>query len=451
MRPILVSIAAACAWFLAATSAVQSAERLTLPAAVETALRDSPAILQSRAQADAADAMRREARARRLPMVQVREVALSTDAPADAFGLTLMQERFSFPEFTTGDPNDPDPVDNFATEFEATWPIFVGGRVMAGIDQAGQMAKAAEATHGHTSEAIALATASAYMDAVLAERAAELAKRARDTTARHVDQAQAFFDAGMMVESDLLQARVQLARMEENLVAAGHNARLARGGLFQLMGIAQDSDYELDRDVTAHEPAIANIDSALVGAFERRLDIRAVEAQVDAASSGVKRAKGEYFPEVALVGRYSLNDDKIFGSNGQSYMLTAVASWNVLTWGETSARVSGARARQVMASESQRAHRQAVEFEVRRAWQQVIESRARHEIATGAVAQAERALGIVEDRFEQGIVRVSDLLDAETLLDDARVRELQASFATQRAARTLSFVTGLPSVPEVVR
>jgi outer membrane protein TolC len=450
MRSTPVFLAAVLAWAVAATPAPRAAELLTLPAAVETALRASPTILESQARRDAAAAARGEARAMRLPHVQVREVAVHTDAPADAFGLTLMQERFSFPEFTSSDPNDPEAVDNFATEFESTWPIFVGGRVMAGIDQAGAVASAAESGLGHTREAVALATASAYMDAVLAERSAELARRARDTTARHVDQAQAFFDAGMMVESDLLLARIQLARMDEKLIAADNGTRLARARLFQWMGVEQDRDDTLDHNVGAVEPAIATLDSALSGARARRHDVQAAQAQVNAARAGIKRAKGEYLPEVALVGRYSLNDDVLFGSNGESYSLMAIARWNVLDWGQTRARVSGARASHVAAEQAQRAHLQAVEFETRRAWQQVAESRARHEVAAGAVTQAERALSIIEARFEQGVVRIADLLDAETYLDDARVRELNARFDLQRATRSLAFATGLPPVPEVM-
>jgi outer membrane protein TolC len=287
------------------------------------------------------------------------------------------------------------------------------------------------------------------MDAVLAERAAELARRARDTTARHVDQAQAFFDTGMMVESDLLQARVQLARMEEKLIAAENAVLLARAGLFRWMGVAQDRDYVLDRNVATGDPGVVQLDSALAGAFHRRLDVRAVQAETMAARSGVKQAKGEYFPEVALIGRYSLNDDQLFGSHGESYALMAVASWNVLDWGKTRARVGGARARQTAAEEAQRARVQAVEFEVRQAWHQMSEARARLEVASGAVAQATRALDIIEARFEQGVVRMADLLDAETQLDDARVRELNAGFDVQRAARSLAFATGLPPVPEV--
>jgi outer membrane protein TolC len=72
-------------------------------------------------------------------------------------------------------------------------------------------------------------------------------------------------------------------------------------------------------------------------------------------------------------------------------------------------------------------------------------------VARGAVAQAEKALSILEERFGQGVARITDLLDTETMLDEARVRELNAGFDLRRAARTLNFTIGLPPVPEVSR
>jgi outer membrane protein TolC len=77
------------------------------------------------------------------------------------------------------------------------------------------------------------------------------------------------------------------------------------------------------------------------------------------------------------------------------------------------------------------------------------EARARHRVSAGAVRAADRALSILEDRFEQGIARVTDLLDAETMADEAAVREVQARYDAQIAARKLRYVTGGPPIPEV--
>ena len=429
--------------------APRAAERLTLTQAIERALGHSPAILEAEARSRAAGAMKRAAQGMRGPSIQLREIALRTDSPADAFGLQLMQERFSFPDFVAGDPNDPTPINNFASEFEASWPLFLGGRVTYGIREADRMTRAAQGVHAHTRSAIALATATAYMDALLADRAAELARKARDTTARHVDQAQAFYDTGMIVESDLLQAKVQLARMEEKVIAAENGARLAQAGLARVMGVDQTSGFELDAELPAAPPVPAGLDAALAGAAERRADLRAAAAGVEAAAYGVQVARGEYLPEIAVVGKYALNDDQIFGAHGTSYSIMAVARWNVWNWGQTRAHVSASRFQHAAATQAERAQQQQVEFEVRAAWQNVGEATARLEVATQGAQQAERALSILDDRFQQGVTKVTDLLDAETMLDESRMRELNARFDVQRAIRTLNFAVGLPPIPEV--
>jgi outer membrane protein TolC len=58
-------------------------------------------------------------------------------------------------------------------------------------------------------------------------------------------------------------------------------------------------------------------------------------------------------------------------------------------------------------------------------------------------------MSILEDRFAQGVARITELLDAETLAHGARVREAQARFDVQRAVRTVRFAEGGDPVPEV--
>ncbi|MBD3161737.1 MAG: hypothetical protein GF328_06495, partial [Candidatus Latescibacteria bacterium] len=237
------TIGAFLASLLAATAAVS--EPLSLTEAVRMARESSPMVRESAARSEAARQGAREARRSRLPGIELRETFVRTDSPADVFGLELMQERFSFPEFTQSDPNDPDPMNDFATEIEARMPLFTGGKLGAGIGQAVRMEEAARASHAHTEAAVELAVVQAYLDALLAERFVALADRALETTRRHVAQAEDYFEAGMIIESDLLQARVQLKRMEENQIAARNNAQLARAGLNRAIGIDQSRFFEL--------------------------------------------------------------------------------------------------------------------------------------------------------------------------------------------------------------
>jgi outer membrane protein TolC len=424
-------------------------EPLSLPQAVELAREHSPIVMESRANSESAWQASKEASLSRLPALDLRETGVRTDSPADVFGMQLMQERFSFPAFVASDPNQPSPLDNFTSQVEATMPLFTGGRLSGGIRQAGHMAEAAQAMQEHTAAAVDLGVADAYLSALLADRFVELAERARDTTRRHVEKAQDFYNAGMIVESDLLQAQVQLSKMDENLIRARNGANLARAGLNRAMGIEQDRSFLLADPPLPSDSLLGSYDASVEQAMRSRKDILAVERKVAAAQAGIGRARGEYWPQIGVSARYSWNDDRLFGSHGESYMLTAMAQWQVWNWGQTRARVSRSRSDYQAAMESQRSYREEVEFEIRQAAQGLEEARASHEVSQGAVRAAEKALTILEDRFNQGLTKMTDLLDAETMAHEARVQETQTRYDLQKAIRTLRFSIGLPPIPEV--
>jgi outer membrane protein TolC len=452
---LLVALAPA---VTSAPAAVQSEERaavpgepLTLIRAVVLARQNSPAIREAVANRDAARCAKHEAWLNHLPAIEAKEIAVRTDSPADVFGMQLMQERFSFPAFTMSDPNQPAPFDNVTTELSASLPLFTGWSLESGIKQAAKMAQAAEAVATHTDRAVELGVSQAFLGSRLADRFLDLADRARATTARHVEQAQAFFDVGMLVESDLLQAKVKLAEMDETVIRARNGARLARAGLARAMGLEQGRVFELAEPASFAEPLPASYDEALAQAMSARRDLQAVDRKVEAAGAGVTRARGDLFPQVGLMAKYAFNDDRLFGAHGSSYTVGAMASWKVWNWGQTFTRVARSESEHRAAEESRRGYRQQVEFEVRQSWQGMEEARARLEVGARGVEAAEKALTIIEDRFGQGVARITDLLDAETMAHQARVREAQARTDLELAARTLSFAVGGSSVPEATR
>jgi len=424
-------------------------DSLSLGDAVALARKNNPAVLQSEAKRWAAESALRAARRSRFPAVEAREVAIRTDSPADAFGLQLMQERFSFQSFMVTDPNDPATLNNFTTELEASMPLFTGGRLSGGIRQAAQMAEAASSVQEHTVSAVVLGVTGAYLNAELADSAAALARKARDTTRKHVEQAQAFFESGMMVESDLLQAKVQLARMEEGVITAENNARLARAGLNRALGLDQARQWRLQPVPPAPGLPAGSLSEAVRLGLMQRADLDAARRGLGAAEAGIAVAWGAMLPELGISAKVSWNDEQLFGTSGSSTTLMAAARWRIWDWGAGLAGLSRSRAERTAAREAERDMEQQIEFEVRQAWQGVEEARARSQVAAQAVESAERSLSILEERFSQGVTRVTEVLDAETVLQEARLRDLQARFDLQRAVRTLHFATGQTPVPEV--
>jgi len=439
------SIAATLITALATTGAL-SAEDLTVDRAVEEALVASTAVQAAAARAEAGVARSKQAKGHRWGRLDLAETFSYTNNPAEAFALTLNQGRFDFDEFFASDPNKPDALSTWMTTLDFTLPIYTGGQVGTRVEQAGHMAGAAGETLRHTSEQVAFDTSTAVVNLAKARENVTLIEKARQTTAEHVKIAEAYAEQGIVLSADVLDARVYLAEMDEMLQRAKNGAQLAEAALNFHMGAAQSTP----RTLAPLQPPMAvagDLDDWSEAAVERRHDLAAARNQLAAGRLETKAARSGYMPEVAVIGRYGLYDDQIFGSNGHSGSVMAVARIN-LFGAIADSKAHKAAGLETLGNEADiRRFEEGVRLEVRQAWQDLQTARTRHTTATNVLAAAEEALRVREHRFKQGLDRMVDLLDAETALREAETRELTARYDVILSTTRLRFVSGASLIP----
>ena len=426
---------------LALASATARADELTLREAVRAALERSDAVAAAQAAARAAAARERQARGYRLPSVDLTELYHRTDSPAEAFALLLNQERFDMLGFFNSDPNDPEPLTTWMTRLELVQPVYTGGRLSGRIRQAALMAAAARLEAEHARQRVALETVTAFIDLAKAREYLGLLETARETTARHLELARRYAAEGMVIEAEVLKARVYLAKMDELVEQAREGARLAEAALNFHLGLDQGTRQELAQLPPA-PPAPGDVAGWVDTALSRRRDLEAARRKLEAGRLEERVARAGYLPQVAVVGRYDLYDDTVFGTHGDSTTLMAVAKVNLFRGGAD--REAVAAARHETASFERNLHRfeEGVRLEVRQAYQQLRTARARRATAAAALEAAAEELRVWEERFRQGLEQMIDLLDAETALREAQVRELVARYDETLASWRLHFVCG---------
>jgi outer membrane protein len=416
---------------------------LTLEQAVATALENNPNVLAAEADAAAASTTRREARGFRLPSVDLTQSYTYTDNPAEVFALTLNQGRFDMDQFFGSDPNAPDALSTFITRLEVTQPIYTGGMIGTRNDQASLMAEAADLEARHTREKVAFETATAFANATKAAEHLTVVRRARDTTAAHVDLARTYADQGLIVTAEVLNAQVHLARMEEMVAEAEAQVTLAQAALNLHLGLPQTTRHELAQLPPAppvEGAAAAWIDSAT----QQRLDLSARRAELEAGRLEEKAARASFWPEVGVKGSYDLYDDTLFGSNGHSGSVMAFARVNLYRGGSDTARTEKAALTTRSGEERIRLFSEAVQLETRQAWELRHTAGRRQETAAAAVEAAREAMRVREQRFSQGLDKMIDLLDAETALHESELRELVARYDLILSTYQLYFASGSP-------
>jgi outer membrane protein TolC len=423
------------------TSAFVGAQSLTLDEAVTTALANNPEVRAASERAAASAERLEGGKSHRLPKIGLSESFVYTNNPAEVFALTLNQGRFDMQDFFLSDPNNPDPLSTWITRIDLTLPVYTGGKLSARIGQARSMATAEERSYARTREKVAFETITAYVNLAKAREHAALLEKARSTTAEHVRLAEQYAAQGVILEADVLQAKVYLSQMDDLLTQASNGARLAQAALnFQL-----GADQTLPRDLSPLPPAtpvVGDLDSWISASLEDRDDLAAARLKLEAGRLEEKATRPGYFPEVAVLGHYDLYDDQIFGANGRSGSVMAVAKIDLFGGGSNNAARAAARHETAGFEADIRRFEEGVRLEVRQAWQDLAAARTRHITARNALAAAEESLRVRESRFKQGLDKMTDLLDVETALREAEMRELIARYDVALNTDRLRFSAG---------
>jgi outer membrane protein TolC len=109
------------------------------------------------------------------------------------------------------------------------------------------------------------------------------------------------------------------------------------------------------------------------------------------------------------------------------YAVGASVTFNVLDFGRN-ARIKQAQATESLADAEHARLADQIRFEVVRAYQQFVSAQARLEVAARAVNQATETLRIVQDRHQEGLTTITEVLRAETALVRARLNMLAARY-----------------------
>ncbi|HEX2798846.1 MAG TPA: TolC family protein, partial [Thermoanaerobaculia bacterium] len=328
---VLLFLAAALAGPVRAGEPKAPPSDLNLAGAMQKARESAREVTAAQARQGAADARASQAKAMRLPSLNLTTLYMRTNNPAEVFAMKLNQGTFSFPDFVASDPNDAAPLNTGITRAEIALPLFTGGELSGRIDQAQLAAAAASGTSTWVADNAALSAAEAFVMVAQAEEHAALLHKSRDTVAAHVKFAGDYVTQGMLVRSELLRAEVELARMDDLVTEADGRVRIANANLAFRLGAAGESSWAL-APLPDPVPVAVPVDGWLATAAARA-DLSSAQKLLAAGELEEKVKRAPFWPKLALVAKGELYGDKPFGSTGRSGSLMAVATWNVFQGG----------------------------------------------------------------------------------------------------------------------
>jgi outer membrane protein TolC len=415
--------------------ALSAPPTLTLPAALEMALIQSPELKKAELQADSSGWGQREALSAHLPHFDMRGTHFF-GAKYSNIGVVFGGNPILFPSAF--------PQSEFA--FEASILLFDGLGSINRYRAASLEHEAAELELSHEKLRLQKTVQIKFLQALAAVELTKVADQNIGTLEQHLKLAKASERAGFSTNVDVLRIESQLEEARAEKLLAADNVATAKQALLEAMGVESD---ERPLDGALPRPDSAKVPETLALDLTERDDIKAQSLREKAGDRQSSAAGAFWFPRISLFGveqfyKYGEFDPVILPNstfqNAYSYGLRL--SWNLFDGGGDIAKQHRAEDLAKLASENYRKTLISSPNEFS-AWKRRFHyNTALFEARNRSVEKSSESVRLATIAVKAGTKTHSETLDAELELFRARAGVIRAQLAASEALANLELALG---------
>ncbi|MDA3966522.1 TolC family protein [Helicobacter sp. WB40] len=290
-----------------------------------------------------------------------------------------------------------------------------------------------------TTEDIILLVKSAYINILRQKQSVIVAKQSKDLLEEQKRESAEFYRVGFIPKNDLLAVEVELNKAIQNLLSAQSmlNYYIKTLERYTRIKINLDDINELQ----LHTPTLVEEKLKSI-MLEKRAEILYLDNIIQSKDSNIKSARGEFLPDLNLIGEYT-NSDNLKNSknvNNESTIQLQV-SINIFNGLSDKYNLESAKTNK-MAFTSQRANLiEELELQLFNAIENYNLALNAYEVSKVALTQAEENYRISKNRYKARIMSTSDFLDAEYLLTEARSNVVLNRYAIIQSLAEIERIT----------
>lgn len=295
-------------------------------------------------------------------------------------------------------------------------PIFAGGQIHNGNQLAKIGTKAAKLQE-HLAETEVRKNTETYYWLIISlkEKMKTIDEAEKQVKAIQAD-VQVAVEAGVAVKNDLLRVDLEKKKLESNRIKVENGISVAKLMLARQMNLG-DSDFDLAEASldNIHPPEEYRISTD--EAVERRAESKLLAVNREVAEKERSMERGKVLPTVAvgasLLYQNLLDDDAVNG------ILFASVTVPISDWWSNSYSTTKFDLKTQKAAIDEAENKNLIKVDIDAKWNTLVESFRQIEISRDAVAQAEENLRMQREFYNAGTATLSNMLEAETLRQQA--------------------------------
>ncbi|ACM18845.1 efflux pump, RND family, outer membrane protein [Geotalea daltonii FRC-32] len=363
-------------------------------------------------------------RSRYLPRVSFEESAAVSNSPTRVFMMKLDQGKFASSDFDTANLNKPDSYHDFKTALTLEQPLF-DLSLLKSTSIAKTAVESQKFAADQKRQDVAVQVYSAWLAVRRAKAYVSIAEQAMAEAKEHLRLAGARVGVGTGLKSEGLRAKTFLFDVEQQLVTASNDLKLAKMQLAMVIGGTPGEEVDIVDDLSVVEMTSTMKELQLL-AVENRKDLQAVNKETQKAATAIELARAAYLPTLYASASYQLNDYSVpFGRDNDSWQAGVTLRWEFFSGLKTRNEVNKFKSLERAAQEYQKDYANSIAYQVSENVLRHGEAGKRLELARQAVIDAEESVRLISKRFQNSLSPMVELLDAQTSLNRARAVQVE--------------------------
>lgn len=302
-----------------------------------------------------------------------------------------------------------------------TMPIYAGGRIKYGIESAALLQQAAQLSAENNKEKIAYNATQALVNLYKAAMAVVViqenlqASMVRDTQFSRLEQ------NGVMARNDLLKAQLQTSNIELSLLDAQSNLQLANTNMDLLLGLPESTQLQIDSSFTELNSPLLPFEEYETMALKQRTDLQSLSVQQKASALLIKSAIAAQYPSLALNGGYIAGKIPNLITVTNAMNIGLGIKYNLGNLWKKNTALEKAKASQNILLANEGLLADDIKLQINKDYQNQLLAYKKTEVYKKAEQQAAENYRITKNKYDNGLATITELLDANVMLLQARL------------------------------
>lgn len=407
-----------------------SVKKITLPEALSLGVENSKELMVSNAKVKEAHARLQTAQSKVLPEISISGMYMHINTP-----------NVSMSGSSDNSGSADSPLAAFSNlhnimlgQASASLPVFNGFRIRNNRVMNDYLEQAEKYDAQTTKNKVKLNTAKAvfqYYELLETRKVVEENLKQEQQRVKEFREQEA---QNLLARNDRLKAELQANNVELALSEVNNNVKLAEYNLVILLGLPDTTTIELDTTGMFNAVKPGTWEEYLNAGLTNRSELKTAEFQMKADESGYKSSRADRLPTVALTAGYinAYIPDVVTVTNALNAGVSV--KYNITGAFESKHSIQQAKSRYEQAEISHKITTDQVKTDIRSKYLKSQQAMEKLAITERAIEQAQENFQISQNKYNQGLLILSEYLDADVALLQARI-----NYATAKAESMIAY------------